>query len=235
MAKGPIEYRNPGRTRAVKPAPYPDYSHAMTVMEPRPGHVPLATPPATTPAALPAAPTTGPPGAAAPGGPLRLLTATARRLDLVTRGTCMALAGLLVVLELAVVLLRYGFDTGRLQLQDLAAYAFAALVLLGLPVALAADRHVRVDVLRERQGPRTRRAWDAAGTLLLLVPAFTLTAWYAWPDVAFAWSIREGARETGGLGGVWLLKSLVLVSCALMLVQGLASLARPRADDVQRP
>ncbi len=154
------------------------------------------------------------------------LSRLARGLDGLTRAVCAALAALLLVLELAVVLLRYGFDTGRLQLQDLAAYAFTALVLLGLPVALAADRHVRVDVFRERQGPRARRASDVAGTLLLLVPAFALTAWYAWPDVAFSWSIREGARETGGLPGVYLLKTLIPLSCALTIVQGLALLLR---------
>ena len=186
------------------PAPYPDYSSPMTVMEPRTGHGP------------------------------DLLARAAAALDRLARAACVALVALLGAAQLAVVLLRYGFGTGFLPLQDVVTYAFAALVLLGLPVALAADRHVRVDVLRERQGPRARRAWDAAGVLLLLAPAFALTAWYAWPDVAFSWGIREGARETGGLGGVYLVKALVPVSCALVLVQGLASLRAPRPSDAPR-
>ena len=153
----------------------------------------------------------------------------ARHLDRVTRGACVALLAVMGAAQLAVVVLRHGFGTGFLPLQDVVTYAFAALVLLGLPVALAADRHVRVDVLRERQSARARRRWDAAGTLLLLVPAFALTLLYAWPEVAFAWRIREGARETGGLGGVYLVKTLVPVASALMIVQGLAALAPGRA------
>ena len=180
-------------------APYPGYSPVMTVMEPEPGHA------AHRP----------------PGRFARL----ARGLDRATRAACAALLAALAVGQLAVVLLRYGFDTGFLPLQDAVAYAFAALVLLGLPVALAADRHVRVDVLRERQSARARRAWDAAAVGLLLVPAFALTLWHAWPEVAFAWRIREGARETGGLGGLYLLKTLVPVSAVLMIVQGLARIA----------
>lgn len=138
--------------------------------------------------------------------------------------TCIALVVLLLGVELAVVLLRYCLGIGFLQLQDFAAYLFAALVALGLPVALVADRHVRVDVWRERQGEALRRRIDVLGIVLLLLPAFALTLWLVMPEVSFAWSIREGSRETGGLGGVWLVKSVLPLACALMLVQGVALL-----------
>lgn len=140
------------------------------------------------------------------------------------RASCIALAAALLGVELVIVLLRYGLGTGLLELQDLASYLFATLVVLGLPVALAEDAHVRVDVPRERQGSALRRRIDALGTLLFLMPAFSLTPWLVMPEVLHAWSIREGSRETGGLGGVWLVKSMLPVACVLMLVQGLASL-----------
>ena len=49
-------------------------------------------------------------------------------------------------------------------------------------------------------------------------------------SVVAAWSIREGARETGGLGGVWLVKTVLPIACVLMLVQGSALLLRPPAE-----
>ena len=137
---------------------------------------------------------------------------------------CLALVASLLGAELAIVLLRYCLGMGFLELQDLATYLFATLVALGLPVALADDRHVRVDVLRERQSPALRRRVDALGTLLFLIPAFTLTLWLVMPEVRYAWEIGEGSRETGGLGGVWLVKSVLPIACVLMLVQGVASL-----------
>ena len=86
-------------------------------------------------------------------GRLQRLAAALHRL---CAAVCAALVALLLGAELAIVLLRYCLGTGFLELQDFAAYLFACLVSLGLPVALVADRHVRVDVLRERQGAATR-------------------------------------------------------------------------------
>jgi len=139
----------------------------------------------------------------------------------------MALLAALLSVELCVVLLRYGLGTGSVWFQDLAAYLFATLVLLGLPVALADDRHVRVDVLRERQSLRTRHRVDVAGLTLLLLPALLLTLYHVAPDVLYAWSIREGSRETGGLGGVYLVKTVLPISCLLMLLQGAARCLSP--------
>ena len=169
------------------------------------------------------------PSAAAPRpGWLPRLAARAHR---ATKAICLGLVALLLGAELAIVLLRYALGVGFLELQDLAAYLFAAMVMLALPVALVDDRHVRVDVLRERQGPRARRRVDAAALLLLLLPAFALTLWLVMPEVRYAWEIREGSRETGGLGGVWLVKTVLPVACALMLLQGLALLLCPPSPE----
>jgi len=146
----------------------------------------------------------------------------------------MTLLAALLSIELCVVLLRYGLNTGSLWLQDLALYLFAMLVLLGLPVALADDRHVRVDVLRERQSVRTRRVIDTAGLALFLVPALLLTLYHVAPDVLYSWSIREGSRETGGLGGVYLVKTVLPLSCLLMLLQGGARVLACWSDDERR-
>ncbi len=51
-----------------------------------------------------------------------------------------------------------------------------------------------------------------AGTLLIYVAA--------------SWSLLESSRETGGLPGVYLIKSLIPLAAALVLLQGLALAAR---------
>ena len=144
-----------------------------------------------------------------------------------TRGVCIAALAVIVTGQLAVVILRYGFGIGFLELQDAVAYAFAALVVLGLPVALYDDAHVRVDVFRERQSQRVRARFDLAGLALFLVPVFGLTLWYVWPDIAYSWSIREGSIETGGLPGFFLVKTCLPIACVLMLLQGVARAIRP--------
>ena len=46
--------------------------------------------------------------------------------------------------------------------------------------------------------------------------------------MADSWSIREGSREAGGIEGVYLLKSMILVMAALLVLQGIASVLRSR-------
>ncbi len=153
--------------------------------------------------------------------------ALARHLHWATALLCAAMLALAVMGQLAVVILRYVFGTGFVELQDAVAYAFAVLVVLGLPVALAGDAHVRVDVLRAGQAPRARRRTDIAAFALLLLPVFAWTALTVWPDIAYSWSIGEGSVQTGGLPGLFVVKTALPLACLLMIVQGAALLLDP--------
>ena len=139
---------------------------------------------------------------------------------------CIALLCGLVLSEIAIVLLRYIYGVGFLQLQDFASYSFASLVVLGIPYAMVEDAHVRVDVFRERQTLVRRQAVDRAAVVLLLLPVFLLTLVSVWPDMLYSWSILEGSRETGGLPGLFLVKTTLPLACVLMLLQGMVLVMR---------
>jgi TRAP-type mannitol/chloroaromatic compound transport system permease small subunit len=156
----------------------------------------------------------------------RRLCATLHRLTL---AVCLVLVGLLLCSQISIVILRYCFGVGFLELQDFTGYVFACLVTLSIPVALVLDRHVRVDVWREHQSSAQRRLLDNAGVLLLLLPVFALSLYLVFPEIAYAWQIREGSRETGGLAGVYLVKTLFPISCVLMIIHGLDILLGERA------
>lgn len=145
-----------------------------------------------------------------------------------TSGVCLALLVLLLASQTGVVILRYCFGVGFLELQDFTAYVFASLVTLSIPMALVMDRHVRVDVLRERQSATLQNLLDDTGIVLLLLPVFILSIYLVYPDIAYAWQIREGSRETGGLGGVYLIKTLFPISCGLMILQGINAMVLRR-------
>ena len=84
--------------------------------------------------------------------------------------TCLVLMTILFLVETVIVLLRYVFGIGFLELQDIVSYSFAALVVLGLPVTLRLDKHVRVDVFGNSSRTRTTRLFDAIGICALLIP-----------------------------------------------------------------
>lgn len=62
-------------------------------------------------------------------GPRTFLLSLAGTLHRLTVGACVLLLAVSLGAQLASVVLRYGFDTGSLWLQDLALWSFAALAL----------------------------------------------------------------------------------------------------------
>lgn len=154
-----------------------------------------------------------------------LIGALERVNDLVGR-TIAWLALAMVVVTFLVVVLRYAFDLGWIALQESVTYMHALLFMLGIGYALRHDGHVRVDIFYQRLSPRGRAWVDLLGTLLLLFPVCLFIAWIGWDYVAASWAVAEGSRETGGLPGVYLLKTLILVMPALVMIQGLAMALR---------
>lgn len=127
----------------------------------------------------------------------------------------------LMLVAAAVVVLRYLFDLGWIALQETVIYLHALIFMLGMVYALKHDGHVRVDVLYRYWSERGRTLVDLAGTVLFLIPLCLLILSQSWGYVGDAWQIKEGSSQTGGLPAVYLLKSLIPLTAALLLWQGL--------------
>jgi len=108
---------------------------------------------------------------------------------------------------------------------DLQWYMFSAIFLLGAAYGLSHDVHVRVDVLYARLRRRTRAWIDLVGTVLFLVPFSVLMLWVAWPAVRNSWSAHEVSPDPGGLPR-YPVKTLILISFALLLLQALAQIVK---------
>jgi TRAP-type mannitol/chloroaromatic compound transport system permease small subunit len=110
-------------------------------------------------------------------------------------------------------------------LNELQWYLFSVIFLLGAAWALRRDAHVRVDVLYERLSERGRALVELLGGLLLLIPFSVVMLWVSWPAVRNSWVIRETSPDPGGLAR-YPLKALLLVSFALLALQGVAEVVR---------
>ena len=150
----------------------------------------------------------------------------ARWLDRIALWACIAAGFVLVAMVLTNVVLRYGFGSGAIEMQDLAGYAFAVFLILSVPLCHARAGHVRVEVIAEHLPASYLPRADAVAWVLFLAPVFGLIVWAGWGDMVFSWSIREGSATPGGLGGQFLVKTALPVGAALMVVQGLAALLR---------
>ena len=132
----------------------------------------------------------------------------------------------MVVGQFALVVLRYAFGIGSIAGQEAVLYGNGLLFMVGAAALLSLDRHVRVDVFYRRWGPRRRALVDAAGSLFLTLPLCIAIGVYSWPYVAASWAVGEASRETSGLPGVYLYKSLLLVFAVLVGIQAMLCLIR---------
>ena len=133
---------------------------------------------------------------------------------------------LMVIVTFIVVVLRYVFDTGWIALQESITYMHAMVFLVGASWAMQQEAHVRVDILYSRFSPKTKAWVDMFGSLLLLLPVMVFVAWISWEYVIESWNVLEGSREAGGLPGVFLLKSLILVLAIMLILQALVQIVR---------
>ena len=126
----------------------------------------------------------------------------------------------------AVVVLRYGFNRGYPWLQELYVWQHAVVFMAGAGYTFLHRGHVNVDVLYGRLEARARAWIDILSTLFFLFPSLGVVSYASLPFVLSSWRIREASATADGMPAVYLLKSLVLVFCVLMFLQGLALLAR---------
>jgi TRAP-type mannitol/chloroaromatic compound transport system permease small subunit len=141
----------------------------------------------------------------------------------------------LVLVMFVVVALRYVFDSGSIALQESATYLHATVFLVGMAYTLQQDAHVRVDIFYSRFSTQTKAWVDLFGAVFLLLPFMLFISWISWLYISDSWSVFEGSREAGGLPGVFLLKSLILVMTFLLSLQTMTQMARNIQTILKQP
>lgn len=168
----------------------------------------------------------------------------ARRLDRAVLATGHGVAWLvlaMMVVQVTLVLGRALFGLGSLRLHEAVIYANAVFIGAGIAYALARNGHTRIDVLRARMGAGGRCIVDLAASLVLLLPTIAVLVWTSIPYVSGAWQTLEGSRSVGGLEGVFVFKTILVLMPALLALPAVAlalraahGLAAPDRGDAER-
>jgi|SRR5580658_7182093 len=127
-----------------------------------------------------------------------------------------------VIVEFAVVVMRYALGIGSIKLQESAIYAHAGLFMLAAAWTLQVDGHVRVDIFYAQATPRRRALIDLIGAVVFLLPFATVLVLLSVTYVERSWTIFERSREASGLPFVYLLKTLIPLFALLIGLQGVA-------------
>ncbi len=125
-----------------------------------------------------------------------------------------------------VVVERYMLSITRLWMQDLYPWMNGVMFTAVAGYALYRNDHVRVDIFF-RPASVLRKAWlDLLGVCIFLMP-FAWVVWmYCFNFVNRSIGIWEGSANPGGMPGLWLLKSFILVFAVVIALQGVAMAIR---------
>lgn len=124
------------------------------------------------------------------------------------------------------VLMRYVFNEGRIELEELQWHLYSIGFLLGMSYAYQADVHIRVDVLHERFSPELKAWIELYGILLFLLPFIALVLIYSVQFVTSSYLVGEVSPSPGGLPYRWAMKAILPMGFALLLLTVFARLLR---------
>lgn len=132
----------------------------------------------------------------------------------------------MVLICFTVVVQRYAFSVTTLWMQDLYVWLNGAMFTAVAGFALLRDDHVRVDIFYRPAKIRTKAIIDLIGVVFFLLPFCWVVYAYSWNYIARSWLLREGSSNVGGMPGLYILKSFILVFVVLVALQGIAMIAR---------
>jgi len=132
----------------------------------------------------------------------------------------------LVLITALVVILRYGFDSGSIALQESIMYNHALVFMLGISYTYLKDEHVRVDLFYNNYSERKKQWIDLLGSVFLTLPIALYILWASADYISASWAIQESSAEAGGLGYLYLLKSLIAIMAVLLMLQALAIISQ---------
>ena len=132
----------------------------------------------------------------------------------------------LLLLVMIVVIGRYFFGIGRVDIQELALYVHALIFLGCAGWAYSADEHVRVDIFYSNASSEYKKAINTFGIIFFLLPMIGVLVYYATDFVSASWSVQEISTEPGGLSIVYIQKSFIFLFPFVLALAGVRELYR---------
>ncbi|HSV44277.1 MAG TPA: TRAP transporter small permease subunit [Ramlibacter sp.] len=120
---------------------------------------------------------------------------------------------------------RYLLDISSNGWLEIQWYLFAGIVMLGAPVVLRLNEHVRVDLIYGKLKGNAPVYVDLFGLIFFLLPVMALLAWLSWPLLAKMYITQEMSSNAGGLIR-WPAMLMLPLGFGLMVLQGLSEIVK---------
>lgn len=120
---------------------------------------------------------------------------------------------------------RYGFDWSSNSFIEIQWYLFAYMVMVGAPLVLKLNEHVRVDLIYGKIKGNKPVYVDLLGLVVFLLPVITLLMVLSWGYFVNSWTSGEMSQNAGGLIR-WPAVLAMPLGFGLVLLQGLAEIIK---------
>jgi hypothetical protein len=121
--------------------------------------------------------------------------------------------------------IRYGFDMSSNGWLEIQWYLFAATVMLGAPLVLKLNEHVRVDLFYGKLKGQGPIYVDLFGLVVFLMPVMLLLAWLSFPLFLKMYVTQEMSSNAGGLIR-WPAMLLLPLGFTWMCMQGISEIIK---------
>ena len=124
----------------------------------------------------------------------------------------------MAILMIVIIVARYFFGIGLTGLQEFVMYLHAFIFLGCAGYVHYKDEHVRVDIFYRDSSNSYKNNVNFILSLFFLLPVCFVIGFYSLELIEMSWKIREVSTEAGGLGYVYIQKTLIILFPLTMIL-----------------
>lgn len=160
---------------------------------------------------------------------MKILRRCLKSVDLFSERVAKIFAWLTVILIIGMVystILRYIFGKPPLWTYDFVYYSANVCFMMGAAYVLHIKRNVAIDLFYQRLPTRGQAITNIVCSLLFFFPLLLALLYFSMINVPFAWQAGERAVESVIRVPIYPLKTVIPITCLLLLFQGVAEFIR---------
>ena len=124
----------------------------------------------------------------------------------------------MTILMIVIIIARYFIGIGLTGIQELVMYMHALIFLGCAGYVQYKDEHVRVDIFYREASNSYKAKINFFLSLLFLLPLCFVVGYYSIELINMSWKIKEVSTEAGGLGFVYIQKTLIALFPITLLI-----------------
>ena len=124
----------------------------------------------------------------------------------------------MTILMIVIIVARYFLGIGLTGIQELVMYMHALVFLGCAGYVQYKDEHVRVDIFYREASNSYKAKINFFLSLLFLLPLCFVVGYFSIELITMAWKIKEVSTEAGGLGFVYIQKTLIALFPITLLI-----------------